>query len=256
MSPVAAPEAPQELGSFPWHGRNGGSQQGNVEQVATVLDFMFENFNVYRDILFGSGASGASGGSWFHDAVFFPREGANYPSFFYLGCGAAGMREGYFTYNSAKAVSENADAIARSELKYTIGTEDFLFPNATVSAPTYTALGFSVRTEFMEGVGHCQFDLSTKTAAYWSEKLDELSALFAAPARLSARVRVTPNGDAEIQWNAQIGKNYRIEYSDGLGQGSGWNTLVVAPGSNTATDKDAVNSTSTDGRYYRVVEMN
>jgi len=246
-----APEAPARPGIFPWDGRSGGSQTGNVEQVTAVLDHMFENYNVYRDVLFGSGASG---GSWFQDAVFFPREGSNYPSFFLLGCGAAGMSEGYFTYRSAQSVSADPEAVVRSELKYAIGTEDFLFSNATVSAPTYASLGFSVQTDFMEGVGHCTFDLSTKIADYWGEKLAQVNSMIQPIQATGLTVRIDPvSGEVTIRWPVKAGFTYTLQHSDDLAR---WQTLglpksYAEPGS-ASERHEAIQAGAY--HYYRVLE--
>ena len=171
VAPQAPPD-PTNAAVFPWDGRNGGSISGNAAQVRDVLDDMFAKYNVCRDILFGAGVSG---GSWFYDAYFFPHNGVQYPAFFNLNCGASGINDTWFWYQSLVVVSNNAEAKARSEMKYTIGTNDFLYNNALVSVPTYTSLGFSVSTEYLQDVGHCAYNTGEKIRDYWQAKFTLLT---------------------------------------------------------------------------------
>jgi len=173
VSPQAPPAA-IDPSFFPWDGSGGGdvttNQKANADQIAAVLEHMFARYNVYRYRLLGSGASG---GSWFHDLVFFPTRGAEYPSYFALNCGAGGLTPGGFNYDAAAAVAASA-AAPHSELSYQIGTADFLFPGAQTSSATYASLGFSVLTEFYADVEHCAFDLASQTAEYWAATADRL----------------------------------------------------------------------------------
>ena len=165
-----APEAPLIPGAFPWDGRGGGDQAANVEQIKSVLDYMTEHYNVLTNIYLGAGVSG---GSWIHDSVFFPRYGADYPSSFLLGCGAAGLANGMQYYSSALLNSQKPEIVSQAELNYTIGTSDFLYPNAFISASTYSFMGYSVLVDFMEGVAHCELDLDRKVEAYWRKKIND-----------------------------------------------------------------------------------
>ena len=165
-----APADPTDDTTFPWDGRNGGDIAGNATLVKNVLDDMFAKYNVCRNILFGGSVSG---GSWFYDIYFFPKNGGEYPAFMNLNCGAAGIAEDrnfFGSYDQAVALSKNADVVARSEFKYTIGTNDFLYNRALISVPTYTNLGFTVIPDYLQDVGHCQYDTGQKIRDYWQTK--------------------------------------------------------------------------------------
>lgn len=162
---------------YPWDGSGGGdlatNQATNAAQVSAAIEWALSAYNVYRYRILGAGVSG---GSWFHDMVFVPTRGSQYPTYFLLGCGAGGLAPGGFNYTEAQAVATDQRAIANSELHYYIGTDDFLFGGAQTSSATYTALGFDVETTFLGGVQHCAFDASPPTASYWSSVADSLGA--------------------------------------------------------------------------------
>ena len=177
-----APQAPQYNAAYPWYANGVGSDETLIENNAAllrdVLDDTFAKYNVCRNILFGGSASG---GSWFYDGYFFPNNGDQYPAFINIGCGSSGINgdgnnvwifTGY--YQKIQNLSQNTNILARSELKYTIGTNDFLYDNAVASANTYASLGFGVKTEYLAGVGHCAFDLDAKIRDYWQAKSVEL----------------------------------------------------------------------------------
>jgi hypothetical protein len=182
-----APLAPQTGDNFQWE----NNRESNLQLVEEVLEFMFSNFNVYREHVFGAGASG---GSFFHDAFFYPTKGQQFPSYFALTCGASGMAEGGTNYSAVESASNDELFLSRSELHYAIGTEDFLFPPALISMETYSELGYSVSADILEGVGHCDFSLDTKIAEYWLRKATQLDELFgdSVPGVLDV---------AEGQWN-------------------------------------------------------
>ncbi|MFT5195352.1 MAG: hypothetical protein ACI85U_002372 [Candidatus Promineifilaceae bacterium] len=53
-------------------------------------------------------------------------------------------------------------------MHYTIGTDDFLYPDAEISIPFYKGHGFNVTSDILPDVGHCAFDIAAKTIAYWT----------------------------------------------------------------------------------------
>ena len=160
-----APQAPPGVADpsiFPWDGRDGGSQTVNLNQIKSVLDYMIANYNVYTNMMFGAGASG---GSWFYD-LYAPSL-TEYPTFFNMNCGAIGR--------GVVATPPDANYVMYSGLKYTIGTDDFLFGNARQSAPVYAGAGYQVETEFLLDVGHCAFNTGQKTQDYWQHIFDRFS---------------------------------------------------------------------------------
>ena len=120
-------------------------------------------------------------GHGFGNIYFFPQHGGDYPVFMNLVCGAAGIsptRNFWNSYDKLVALSANPDIIARSEFKYTIGTNDFLYDNALISVPSYTNLGFSVIPDYLNGVSHCltgtSVGASERISTYWQTKLNSL----------------------------------------------------------------------------------
>ena len=181
VSPLA-PQTATDSGGDSIHQWNGGSLPStgadeNLTFLSNVYEEMFANYNVCRNVLFGSSASG---GSWYYDAYFFPKRGGTYPAFMDLNCGAAGVYDGGFwrfadIYQDLEALSQMPDIVNRSEFRYTIGTDDFLFDGAKTSSATYDALGFNVSTDFLPNVGHCGFSVSEKARDYWQSKAATLN---------------------------------------------------------------------------------
>lgn len=172
-----APQAPAvSNGYHPWHGPSGipsPEADANLELIANVLNEMFAKYNVCRDVVFGSGASG---GSWFYDGYWFPNRGGDYPAFTILNCGSSGISSGWGSlYSKLQALSQNPAIVRRSEFQYTIGTADFLYNNAVTASQTVGGLGFSAPTNFMDGVAHCAYSTSTTTRDYWQQKSAGLS---------------------------------------------------------------------------------
>lgn len=176
-----APQAPKALDGdyYPWDGRGGGSIAANETLVKAVLEHMFANYNVCRNILFGASVSG---GSWFYDIYFYPNNGAQYPAFMNLVCGSGGVSAAsnfFGSYDKLVDLSGNADVKARSEFKYTIGDGDFMYDNALNSVATYSGLGFSVITDYLPGVSHCLngagVSSSEKIRDYWQAKFSTLN---------------------------------------------------------------------------------
>lgn len=178
-----APQADAVSDSYyPWHSDgigvdNNVGVEANTQLIIDTFSYVYNNFNVCRDLLFGGSASG---GSWYFDTYFYAEHGATYPAFMNLGCGSGGMstnsywsNTGY--YDDVAALADNPDIMARTEFNYTIGTADFLFPNAQTSANTYMALGYSVLTDYRDGISHCDFDVAKSTADYWGATIDSLN---------------------------------------------------------------------------------
>ncbi|MFZ1755088.1 MAG: hypothetical protein WBO46_06480 [Caldilineaceae bacterium] len=167
-----APQAPPvSAGYHPWHGPSGipsPEADANLKLIADVLEAMFAQYNVCGDVLFGSGASG---GSWFYDAYWFPNRGGDYPAFAILNCGSSGIGAGWGSlWAKLQTLSQNPAIVRRTEFQYTIGTADFLYNNAVSSSQAIAGLGFAVPTDFLDGVTHCNYNTSAKTRDYWQQK--------------------------------------------------------------------------------------
>ncbi|HMN30580.1 MAG TPA: hypothetical protein PKE45_20685, partial [Caldilineaceae bacterium] len=175
-----APQAPAlSAGYYPWtsNGIPSPGADANLQEIVDVLEDMFAHYNVCRNVLFGGSHSG---GSWFYDAYVFPNKGGEYPSYFNLNCGAAGVTgDGFWTdtglYQKLQALSADPDILARAEFKFSAGDADFLYPYAVTSSGTLTDLGFMVSTDFFPGVDHCGYDISTSVRDYWQQKSSSLT---------------------------------------------------------------------------------
>ena len=173
-----APQATElSDGYFPWYSDGvSTSSSGNVGIEANaqffenLLEDMFAKYNICKNILLGHSASG---GSWFYDAYFVPTRGDKYPAFMNLACGSSGINaEGFWPfapfYANLNNFKDDAAIQNRTQLHYTIGDQDFLYDEAIEAVPHYQSLGFDVTTDYLAGVGHCAFDLSSKTIDYWT----------------------------------------------------------------------------------------
>jgi len=173
-----APQAPQlEGGSHAWYSTGVSTSdagnaniEANAQLFENILEDMFAKYNICQNILLGHSASG---GSWFYDAYFIPTRGDQYPAFMNLACGSSGINaEGFWPsapfYDDLLAFKDDAAIQNRTHLHYTIGNQDFLYDEAERAVPHYQSLGFDVTTDFLDMVGHCDFDLSAKTIDYWA----------------------------------------------------------------------------------------
>ncbi|MDX1523469.1 MAG: LamG domain-containing protein, partial [Anaerolineae bacterium] len=91
---------------------------------AQVLDEMFANYNVCRDIVFGSGGSG---GAEFLTSYFFPALGATYPAHMVLTCGGGQDDGNSFTRQQVEAHSQMPAVVNNTTFDYVFGTEDYLY---------------------------------------------------------------------------------------------------------------------------------
>jgi hypothetical protein len=142
----------------------------NSERLAAVFEEMFAHYNLCRDVLLGSGASG---GSVFWDQYFFPLKGDVYPAFFSFTCGGIDPSGPWYRGQMLERV-RSYDAIkARSRFHYRIGTADFLFGPAQAGAAAHTNAGFDTIFEPLEGVGHCAFDVVATIREHWQRAVDD-----------------------------------------------------------------------------------
>jgi hypothetical protein len=177
-----APQAPEFEGGYPWYADGVGAGrtliEDNAELLRDVLNDTFAKYNVCRNILFGASASG---GSWFYDGYFYPNNGGQYPAFMNLNCGSSGINGNgtnvwtfYGYYQKLQALSQNQDILSRTELKYTVGANDFLYDNAVISADAYANLGFGIITHYLPNTAHCAYNLADEIKAYWQAKAEDL----------------------------------------------------------------------------------
>ncbi len=148
--------------------------ESNAQLLRDVYEAMFDQYNLCQNVLFGYSASG---GSWFYDGYFYPTSGAQYPAFMNLACGSSGLNTDWTPfsfYDSLVTTSQNSDALQRTHLHYTIGTDDFLYPRAIETAPHYQSLGYTVSTDYLANVTHCDFDIPFQAITFWAEKADAL----------------------------------------------------------------------------------
>ena len=193
-----APQAPQfGTGYYPWYSNGVNANPVGIEANAMLLEdaleTIFSQYNVCRDVLFGASASG---GSWFYDGYFLPTRGDKYPAFMNLNCGASGINSGWASfglYQKLQTLVADPNLMARTRLKYTLGTADFLYDDALVSSATLSELGFAVETEFMEGVDHCDFDVEVKSRDYWAARSAEI-VLTTPGATSTPQPTMTPTG--------------------------------------------------------------
>jgi hypothetical protein len=169
---LVAPQAPN--GKSWWRDWVGDHN----EKLAAVFDSMFANYNVCRDIIFGTSGSG---GSEYWTSQFFPSKGGDYPTHTLVACGG---NDGHSsaTRNQILALGKNPVVVARSSFYYVYGSTDSLVPLIEQSIDLYTKAGFNVSVEKITGAGHCNDwkDQGFTTwhehaAAHWEQLAEQLS---------------------------------------------------------------------------------
>lgn len=195
------PGTPTEDGFMyhPWAGGANSTLQQNTQLLRDTFEYVFAKYNVCEDVMFGASVSG---GSYFYDLSFFPRSGGDYPAFVDVNCGASGFTSRSSAYSAATTLSQNPNAVARSELHYTIGTRDFLYDEFLLSSATYGDLGFNVATNILQNTGHCTYEHSKQTAAYWRSK----APAFIAAERIPATITVA-SGDFQYGFSGRAFKD-------------------------------------------------
>ena len=117
------------------------------QAFANVLDKMFAQYNVCRNIVFGTTGSG---GSEFWTSQFFPAKGSQYPAHTVIACGGSGGPRDKIT-----SLGRIAELVNRSTFYYVYGTKDNLAGGIQSSIQSYSSAGFDVRVKKLEGAGHC-----------------------------------------------------------------------------------------------------
>lgn len=141
-----APQSPNNGDSW-WQ-----NQKGNqVDAFARVLDTMFAQYNVCRNVVFGTSGSG---GSEFWTSHFFPNKGGQYPAHMVIACGGSGGG-GSSNRQKIQALGKDGSVVARSSFYFVYGTKDKLAPMITDSIEIYRNSGFKVYVDKLEGAGHC-----------------------------------------------------------------------------------------------------
>ena len=250
-----APQAPQngthpELPNryFPWSGGSVENGEENAAQVREVLDYCFSRFNLHRDRVLGASASG---GSFFYDSFFFPRNGHIYPSSFLLGCGAGGMSEERRNHSHVEELSQGAVMRSHNELRYVIGTEDFLYDEALESSAYYTDFGFAVSTDFLPNVPHCGFSMSLKMLQYWSEKINQ----FKEADRMILNLEWdSVDNSWNMAWDGISNYRYSILTAASLGADSTWSEIALIEGqTGKQTHQLSMNSLNAKTSFFRLV---
>lgn len=164
-----SPQAPAiEDGYHPWNSFSDLSRrEKNGQLIVNTFEYVYEHYNVCQNILFGSSISG---GSVFLDLYFLPTYGDEYPAFINVNCGGSGIENHPFysdLYDKAFSIAQNPDLMSRTELRYTIGTQDFLLDQTQRSIATYESLGFEVSKDIRDGAGHCSYGIKASTTDYW-----------------------------------------------------------------------------------------
>jgi hypothetical protein len=174
-----SPQAPYQdpdSGVIRWWGDGVGSStssnagiEANAQLLENVFEEMFSKYNLCRDVLLGQTVSG---GSWFYTGYFVPSRGDQYPAFTNINCGSSFINNSWANwfppYDHFLSFKSNTAIQNRTQMHYTIGTDDFLYPDAEISIPFYKGHGFNVTSDILPDVGHCAFDIAAKTIAYWT----------------------------------------------------------------------------------------
>jgi hypothetical protein len=138
---LVSPLAPN--GKSWWQNPKGDQKQA----FANVLDKMFAQYNVCRNIVFGTTGSG---GSEFWTSQFFPAKGTQYPAHTVIACGGSGGPR-----DKINALGKDSGLVNRSTFYYVYGTKDKLAGGVQNSIKSYSGAGFDVRVKKLDGAGHC-----------------------------------------------------------------------------------------------------
>ena len=147
--------------------------ESNAQLLGDVFDAVFADYNVCRNVLLGSSASG---GSWFYDGYFLSTRGDQYPAYMNIACGSSGIDSswsGFHFVDDLLSFTTDPAIQARTKLHYSIGTADFLYPRAQQAIPYLRSLGFDVTTDIRPGVSHCAFDLDQASANWWTDLCED-----------------------------------------------------------------------------------
>ncbi len=203
-----------------WNEDNWAVGVNYVDKFTDLLDTMFDDYNLCRNIIFGSGGSG---GPEFMTRLFVPQKGAEYPTHTVLGCGG-GQGEGKSAIrDSVVALGQNSDAINRSTMAFVYGTEDYLYNSVLGGSGLYQYGGFHVIDNLMVDAGHCNEwtaaglpSLSEQIVIHWQLILEDLG-LIPPEANFTSETTVEL-GEAVNITNNSTGKF--LEYSWNFGDGS------------------------------------
>ncbi|MEM7346162.1 MAG: PKD domain-containing protein, partial [Chloroflexota bacterium] len=146
-----APEAPNDDNIW-WKNFASGNESEHINKFADVLDEMFANYNVCRDIVFGSSGSG---GGVFWAGQFFPDKGDEYPAHTVLSCGSSVANTPDET--KVDALGQDQTTVARSSFFHYYGALDTLVPPSTIEGniAMYQDAGFTVDSVRLANGGHC-----------------------------------------------------------------------------------------------------
>lgn len=146
----------------------------NKAKLVEIFETLFTQYNLCRDLLVGSAASG---GSFFWDIFFFPGKGLQYPAFMLLNCGAGPSFANPHAAGLVTQLGQTPAIVVRTRVQLSYGSDDFLFANIQESIKRLREAGFGVVVDEMAGKDHCDFDIDAKTRGYWSAVANELQSL-------------------------------------------------------------------------------
>jgi hypothetical protein len=163
---LVSPQAPKSTDRWwQWY----ANPDQNIAFLSNVFEEMFARYNLCRDMLVGGSMSG---GSYFYDRYFLPHRGGKYLAKMILTCGGGALGSGSGDEDDlVMRLAENPEIVARTELQYSYGSEDFLYNEIQQSINFLISSGFRVVNDEMPGVGHCHFP----AAEYIRDYLDQAS---------------------------------------------------------------------------------
>ncbi len=211
---LVSPQSPN--GSEWWINFNGD----HVLAFSQVLDEMFANYNVCRDVVFGSSGSG---GSEFLTSQFFPQKGGDYPAHTVLGCGGGQALGDSATRKELVLLGQDFDVVNRSTFNFVYGTNDYLYGSIQGSVGLYNYGGFHVNEEILDGAGHCNEwtgaglpSLSEQIATHWEETIADLG--LGSP--MADFISTSPDALGEPTTFANTSSGSNLDYTWSFGDGS------------------------------------
>ena len=168
-----APQSPPLIPGQTTHSSWASAPTPKADMLAAVLDEMFAKYNVCRDVILGSSASG---GSAFYDDNFFPMKGDMYPAHMILACGSnVNAPFDHHDIDEKLAIfGQSSEIMARSRFQYSYGSEDFLFDNIQEGMALYTGAGLTVIKDELPGEGHCGSFVDPRIRDFWDSVSNEL----------------------------------------------------------------------------------
>src|SRR5439155_1707611 len=103
---------------------------------------------------------------------FFPKQGATYPTYMNLNCGAAQAVS--IGEDKLKVLAGQPNVQQYTAIKYTYGTKDFLYSSIQESIRIYRQAGFNITIEELPNIEHCAYNTEAKSRDYFESLLPKL----------------------------------------------------------------------------------